>query len=124
MELSVCRSCAGANGANELQPMLPWSGSHALREDSPKWSVSRGLIAVGTALAGGPPHRSERAELPHSAPTSGAGGKAQFGVGVQDLDRREPSGGEPVHSAPVEACPLAPAPQRLVPVASHLSPKG
>src|SRR5664279_2420006 len=30
------------------------------------------LIAVGTALAGGPPHRSQRAELPHWAPTSGS----------------------------------------------------
>ncbi len=27
------------------------------------------VIAVGTALAGGPPHRSVRAELPHTAPT-------------------------------------------------------
>ena len=29
------------------------------------------LVAVGTALAGGPPHRSQRAELPHWAPASG-----------------------------------------------------
>ena len=28
-------------------------------------------VAVGTALAGGPPHRSQRAELPHWAPASG-----------------------------------------------------
>ena len=28
-------------------------------------------VAVGTALAGGPPHRSQRAELPHWAPRSG-----------------------------------------------------
>ena len=28
-------------------------------------------IAVGTALAGGPPHRSVLEELPHTAPTSG-----------------------------------------------------
>ena len=28
-------------------------------------------VAVGTALSGGPPHRSVRAELPHTAPTSG-----------------------------------------------------
>src|SRR5664280_3030185 len=27
--------------------------------------------AVGTALSGGPPHRSQRAELPHWAPGSG-----------------------------------------------------
>ena len=29
-------------------------------------------VAVGTALAGGPPHRSQRAGLPHWAPTLGA----------------------------------------------------
>jgi hypothetical protein len=27
-------------------------------------------VAVGTAIAGRPPHRSVRAELPHTAPTS------------------------------------------------------
>ena len=86
--------------------------------------MSRVPIAVGTALAGGPPHRSERAELPHSAPTSGSSDKAQLRVRMQDLGRREPSGCEPVHSRPVDPSPLAPAPQRLVPVASHLRPKG
>ncbi len=35
-------------------------------------------VAVGTALAGGPPHRSQRAGLPHWAPASGSGGKAHF----------------------------------------------
>ncbi|HWR47852.1 MAG TPA: hypothetical protein VN327_09630 [Pseudonocardiaceae bacterium] len=39
-------------------------------------------IAVGTALAGGPPRRSQRAELPHWAPASGTGVKARFGEGV------------------------------------------
>ena len=29
------------------------------------------FVAVGTALAGGPPHRSQRAELPHWAPALG-----------------------------------------------------
>ena len=31
----------------------------------------QGVVAVGTALAGGPPRRSQRAELPHWAPTMG-----------------------------------------------------
>src|SRR5262249_18782919 len=31
----------------------------------------RSAVAVGTALAGGPPHRSVRAALPHTALTSG-----------------------------------------------------
>jgi hypothetical protein len=34
------------------------------------------VIAVGTALTGGPPHRSQRAELPHWAPASGSGVEA------------------------------------------------
>ena len=45
-------------------------------------------VAVGTALAGGPPHRSPHAELPHGAPASGSGceahvreGMLQFGLG-------------------------------------------
>ena len=40
------------------------------------------MAAVGTALAGGPPHRSQRAELPHWAPASGSGGEAHFREGV------------------------------------------
>ena len=33
-------------------------------------------VAVGTALAGRPPHRSGREELPHPAPTSGSNAEA------------------------------------------------
>src|SRR5664279_3349096 len=35
-------------------------------------SISTRLFAVGTARTGGPPHGSQRAELPHWAPTSGS----------------------------------------------------
>ena len=42
------------------------------------------IIAVGTALAGGPPHRSQRALLTHWAPALGAGVEAGDGPGVQD----------------------------------------
>ena len=38
---------------------------------NPNYSQYLQRSAVGTALAGGPPHRSVRAELPHTAPTSG-----------------------------------------------------
>jgi hypothetical protein len=40
----------------------------ALSRHSPPFAV---LFAVGTPVSGRPPHRSERAEFPHSAPTSG-----------------------------------------------------
>src|SRR5213078_1489076 len=39
---------------------------------------------VGTAVAGGPPHGSQRAGLPHWAPPSGSGVEALVGPGVQD----------------------------------------
>src|SRR4051812_12848328 len=80
-------------------------------------------MAVGTALAGGPPHRSQRAGLPHWAPASGLGVEALRGVGVHDPDGWEPLGGDAVHSGPVEPCPLAAALKRLVPVAGHLGPE-
>ena len=36
-------------------------------------------IAVGTAVAGGPPRRSQRAELPHWAPALGSGVEPRVG---------------------------------------------
>ena len=50
----------------------------------PERTPPDGPIAVGTALAGGPPHRSQRALLTHWAPASGANVEAFVGVGVQD----------------------------------------
>ncbi len=80
-------------------------------------------VAVGTALAGGPPHRSQRAGLPHWAPASGASVEARFRVGVQDVCRWEPSPREVVHAFPVQAMSLAAAPERFEPVAGHLCPE-
>ena len=42
-----------------------------LREELPADTFGSPAVAVGTALAGGPPRRSQRAELPHWAPTMG-----------------------------------------------------
>src|SRR5664279_5353946 len=42
-------------------------------------SISTRLIAVGTALTGGPPHGSQRAELPHWAPALGANAESARG---------------------------------------------
>src|SRR6266536_4867850 len=81
-------------------------------------------IAVGTALAGGPPHRSQRAELPHWAPVSGTNVEARLGIGVQDTDGREPSGDEAVHPLPAEAVALAAAPERSEPVPADLDAEG
>ena len=40
-------------------------------------------VAVGTALAGGPPHRSVREGFPHSAPTLGRASKRTLGYGCR-----------------------------------------
>ena len=45
-------------------------------------SAARGF-AVGIALTGGPPHRSQRALLTHWAPTSGHDAQSLFGIRVQ-----------------------------------------
>ena len=41
-------------------------------------------VAVGTVVAGRPPHRSQRAGLPHWAPALGNGVESLLGPGMQD----------------------------------------
>src|ERR1700730_18950698 len=82
------------------------------------------MVAVGTALAGGPPHRSKRAGLRHWAPASGTNVEAHTGPGMHDAGARKPSFSKPVHALPVEAMALAAAPQRPVPVPDDLVPEG
>ena len=60
------------------------------RAKSPAGRASRGgerrinnAFAVGTALTGGPPHRSQRALLTHWAPISGHDAQSLFGIRVQ-----------------------------------------
>ena len=45
-------------------------------------------FAVGTALTGRPPHRSQRAELPHWAPTSGSDAQSLFGIWMVSISRQ------------------------------------
>ena len=68
------------------------------------------LIAVGTALTGGPPHRSQRALLTHWAPTSGHDAQSLFGVRVQNTNRWKPAVGQTVHALPGHPESLAPLP--------------
>ena len=82
-------------------------------------------VAVGTALAGGPPRRSQRAGLPHWAPTSGAwrrsvprGRDARCGSAVATGSRIRFIRG------PGRRWRLAAAPQRLAPVPGHLVAEG
>src|SRR6266511_1816864 len=89
----------------------------------PHYRVSS-LIPVGTALAGGPPDRSQRAELPHWAPALGPGGEAHAGIGVHDAGRGQPPIGDPAKPLPGEPAALASAPKRLPPGPPHLVTKG
>ena len=81
-------------------------------------------FAVGTAVARRPPHRSERAELPHSAPASGPKAQALLRVGMHDADRREPASGEPDHALPGDVSLLAAPAEPVLPEAHDLMAEG
>src|ERR1019366_8922201 len=81
-------------------------------------------IAVGTALAGGHPRRSQRALLTHWAPALGLGVEPLAWGGMHHAGGSWPSGRQAVHPRPVETRALAAAPERLVPVPRHLGPEG
>lgn len=85
-------------------------------------------VAVGTALrlagSGRPPHRSQRAGLPHWAPTSGFGVKTLLRPGMQHARVRNPPFRQGLHSVPIHPRALTAAPKRLSPQAGYLSPKG
>jgi hypothetical protein len=70
----------------------------------------KGRFAVGTALAGGPPHRSQRALLTHWAPALDTGVESFVGPGVQDAGGRKPFGCQAAHAGPGHPCALAAAP--------------
>jgi hypothetical protein len=80
-------------------------------------------VAVGTALSGRAPHRSEHALLAHSALASGADVKALFRPRVQNCGMWEPSPRDRLHPVPVHAAALASAPKRSVPCKRYLSPE-
>ena len=63
----------------------------------------KGLVAVGTALAGGPPHRSEREELPHSALILDLNGHALIWIGMFHAGSGKPSLHVSFHSRPGDA---------------------
>ena len=80
-------------------------------------------FAVGTALAGGPPHRSQRALLTHWAPTLGTTVEPHVGPGVMIAGAREPGVGDAIHTLPGDVAALASTPKRLSPEPDHLGPE-
>jgi hypothetical protein len=71
-------------------------------------------VAVGTVFVlanlDRPPHRSQRAGLPHWALALGGNAKTLLGPGMDDGGRGQPSSDHPAHPIPVEASALAPSP--------------
>ena len=97
-------------------PTAPCSLAGLLAEFRPYFTA----IAVGTARAGGPPHRSQRALLTHWAPALGGGAKAHFGKGMHDTGGWQPPSREAVHPRPADPCALAATFKRLTPELGHL----
>jgi hypothetical protein len=81
------------------------------------------VFAVGTPVTRRPSHRSQRAELPHWAPTSGSDVHAQVRVWMTNAGPWEPAVNESVHSFPVEAMALATTKQHFVPKTTHMEVK-
>src|SRR3954468_12562418 len=70
--------------------------------------------------SGRPPHRSERAELPHSASTSGSIVKAVPWIGMDHTRVRKPVLAQTVHPFPNRSRALAASPEGVPPGAKDL----
>src|SRR5689334_10727975 len=104
---------------------LPWPPTPACRSPSATCHPApRNGVAVGTALTGGPPHGSRRAELPHRAPASGSGCEAHVRVGMHHTDLRKPPSCVSAHPRPGDPTALAAPPKRPPPVQADLVPEG
>ncbi len=80
-------------------------------------------IAVGTALTGRPPRRSQRALLTHWAPALGSDVKALVRPGMADTYTRDPVVGKSPHALPIGPIALASATQCPMPLSCHLTAK-
>ena len=80
-------------------------------------------VEVGTTLTGRPPHRSERAELPHSALASGPNVQPYGWIGMTDMRIRQPAFYPSGHPFPGDLALLAPLLQDSPPEQHHLLAK-
>src|SRR5271166_3788043 len=137
--IAAAHSCTRTSGAGAVSRLAtsasitsPWeihatgrtghnsSTISAIRSRRPNSATTGSAFAVGTALAGGPPHRSQRALLAHWAPTSGTGVESDVRPGMRDAGGREPPCFESAHPLPGHPVALAAAPKRPVPVPRDL----
>src|SRR5258708_2742973 len=103
-----------------LRSRIRFSSDARSRSDRAAIITNESIFAVGTALWGSPPHRSQRALLTHWAPASGSGHETHFGIGMPNAGLRKPSGHEAEHPNPGQPMPLAATPERATPVPTHL----
>src|SRR6187200_146889 len=107
---------------------MPQSSTPSASRRQRRWSSNAyTTVAVGTALvredSGRPPHRSQRAGLPHWALALGSDLEALIRPGMDGADGGKPAGNDTVHSPPIEATALAPPPKRSVPAPRHCAPE-
>src|SRR5450755_4143468 len=79
----------------------------------------RRIVAVGIRLTPYPPHRSVRADFPHTALASGSDAQTARGIRMADMGRRKPASDEPCHSVPLDATVLASSAQGTMPEVAH-----
>ena len=77
--------------------------------------LDHGAVAVGTAIAGRPPHRSRRALLTHRAPTLDGDEEPLLWPRMQDARDWQVPVGDRLHSGPRQSMSLAAAHQRAMP---------
>src|SRR5437667_7451778 len=80
------------------------------RRPADGWAGDLQLVAVGTAIARRPPHRSQRAELPHWAPTLGHDAEPHVGEWMPHACGWQPIVDQSFHSLPCQPADLAPPP--------------
>jgi hypothetical protein len=112
-----CSRSAGPTSRWTWSPWRPAGSSVGIglaagstRAAGPHDELTQAMIAVGTDIAAGPPHRSQRALLTHWAPASGSGIEPSIREGVQHTGRWQPLGPKTAHAPPVQTCALAAAP--------------
>ncbi len=89
----------------------------------PQW-IYLITIAVGMPVSRHPPHRSQRAELPHWAPALGKDAQSLLWIGMADYWVGEPPFDNTLHSLPVDSGFLAPSAERSEPESAHVISEG
>src|SRR5271165_7096657 len=82
-----------------------------------------GAVAVGTAIAGRPPHRSRRALLTHRAPTLDGDEEPLLWPRMQDAREWQVPVRDRLHSGPRQSTPLAAAHEGAAPTFDHVMPE-